>query len=378
MEKAYEVSIICNTYNQDSYLERAIKSILAQKTSFNYEIIIHDDVSTDGTIDIIRKYVSEYPDTVRAIYEQENQYSKGADFFTPIVKDIAKGKYVAICEGDDFWIGEDKLQLQWDTLENHPECDMCACWGCTVTEDGTREVSQIRPMMGDGILRPEDVILGGGQFLVTAGLFFRKQMYENMLEFEKIIPFLDYAQQIKGSLRGGIFYIDRKMAAYRRYASGSWTNNVLRNKEKLYAQWDKEKQLLETLDRDTNGTYHKTILERMKAYTPFEAQLESRKEDILLLMQKYKHQCYIWGMGRRGASLENFFNKQNIKIDGICDAVNTNIGKITEYGNEILHTESVIKNAEVILASTKYAYEDLIKTDFEGDIIDFQQYMPYG
>lgn len=377
MEKLYEVSIICNTYNQESYLEKAIESMLAQKTSFDYEIIIHDDVSTDGTKDIIRKYAEAYPEKIRVIYERENQYSQGADFITPTIKDVAKGKYIAMCEGDDFWIDENKLQLQRDTLESHLECDMCACWGCTVTEDGNTEVSQIRPRIGNGILSTENVISGGGQYLVTAGLFFRRQMYENMLEFEKIIS-LDYAIQIKGSLRGGIYYLDRKMAVYRRYAVGSWTNDVLKNEEKLKTQWDIEKRLLETLDLDTAGKYHEIIVERMKAYIPFEQQMESRQEDILQLMQKYGHQCYIWGMGRRGKSLEKFLSGYKVKIDGVCDAVNTDIGKTTEYGNKIFHTENVLKNAEVILASTKWAYEDLIKTEFKGIIVDFQQYMPYG
>ena len=96
------------------------------------------------------------------------------------------------------------------------------------------------------------------------------------------------------------------------------------------------------------------------------------------IMRKYNFQCYIWGMGRRGKSLENFFSRHNVKIDGICDLVNTDIGKTTEYGNKIFHTEDVFKHAKVILASTKWAYEDLIKTNFAGKIIDFQQYMPYG
>lgn len=377
MEKPYEVSIICNTYNQTPYLEKAVESMLAQKTSFDFEIIIHDDASTDGTTEMIRRYAAAYPEKIRPIYERENQYSKGADFITPAIKNIARGKYIAICEGDDFWIDDNKIQMQRDALENHPECDMCACWGCTITENGKREISQIRPRIGNGILSAESVISGGGQYLVTAGIFFRRQMYENILEFEKIIS-LDYAIQIKGSLRGGIFYIDKKMAVYRRYAAGSWTNDVLKNNEKLEAQWEIEKSVLERLDFDTNGRYHTIITERMKAYIPFEEQMESRQEDILQLMQKYSHQCFIWGMGRRGKSLENFFDRHHVEIDGICDAMNMDIGNITEYGNKIFRTEHVLKNAEVILASTKWAYEDLIKTDFAGRIINFQEYMPYG
>lgn len=165
MEKICEVSIICNTYNQETYLGQALESMLAQKTSFGYEIIIHDDVSTDGTTDLIKRYVAAYPGKIKAIYEQENQYSKGADFITPMIKNIAKGKYISICEGDDFWIDENKLQIQRDALEDHLECDMCACWGCTVTEDGKREISQIRPRTGNGILPTEKVILGEDNIL---------------------------------------------------------------------------------------------------------------------------------------------------------------------------------------------------------------------
>lgn len=372
-----EVSVICVTYNQKAYLRKALDSMLAQKTTFSYEIIVHDDVSTDGTADIIKEYEAAHPGKVKAIFERENQYSQGVDFFADMVRETAGGKYIAVCEGDDFWLDEYKLQFQRDALETHPACDMCACRGCTVTEDGEREVSQIRPMTGDGVLTPEEVIMGGGQYLVSAGLFFRKEMYDKMLPFEKVIP-LDYAMQIKGSLRGGIYYIDKKMAVYRRYANGSWTNKVLRDQKRLEEQWNKERNLLETLDLDTGGKYHETIRERLKAYTSFDQQLDGRKDEIKRLVQKFNGKRFIWGMGRRGESLERFCRQENIPVDGVCDIRNTAVGERTVCGNRIVSTDEVLMEGNTIFASTQWAYTDLANMDFKGEILNFQEYMPLG
>ena len=375
--KRSTVSIICITYNQEAYLRKAIESMLSQKTSFKYEIILHDDVSTDGTKEIIQEYEKSYPDIIRAIYESENQYSKGIDFVKDIIKNVAKGDYIALCEGDDFWIDDKKLQLQFEALEAHLDCDMCSCYGVTVTEDGTKEVSDIRPQEFDGILPVEDVIKGGGQYLVTAGLFFRKSMYDNILPFENVIP-LDYAQQIKGALRGGIYYLDRKMAVYRRYATGSWTNNVLKKKAQLEKQWAKEIALLRQLDIDTSGCYHKAIEERLKSYIPFGEQLDSHKGEIDNLLSSVSGKIYIWGRGRRGSSLEEYLKKQNTEVQGICDVINTEIGQCTDYGNTICHTDEVLESADVILTSNHYAYVDLCKLNLDCKIIDFEQYMPWG
>lgn len=372
-----QVSVITITYNQSKYLKRALDSILSQKTDFQYELIVHDDVSTDSTIDILRDYEKRYPDIIRVIYETENQYSQGVDFVANMIQNKAKGKYIAFCEGDDFWIDDNKLQLQYETLETHPECDMCSCWGCTVTEDTEEEVSQIRPREINGILPVEEVIAGGGQFLVTAGLFFRKDMYDKMLPFEKIIP-LDYAQQIKGALRGGIWYIDKKMAVYRRYSDGSWTNDVLSDDEKLQKQWEKEKALLRQLDEDTEYKYHDTIEKRLSTYITFKSQLVEHTEDIKKLLMNNPGNMFIWGMGRRGKSLENFFYDNDIPIIGVCDASNQNIGGKTKFGNPIFATDYVMANADVISASTLWAYKDLVQSEFKGKLLDFQQFMPIG
>jgi len=115
------VSISCLTYNHAPYIRQSFEGMLMQKTDFAFEILVHDDASTDGTTDIIREYEQKYPDIIKPIYEIENQWSKGrkgSGFFN---FPRAKGKYIAMCEGDDYWTDVNKLQRQVDFLETHDE-----------------------------------------------------------------------------------------------------------------------------------------------------------------------------------------------------------------------------------------------------------------
>lgn len=115
------VSIGCITYNHGNYIKDAIEGFLLQRTTFPIEIIIHDDASNDNTPNIIKEYEERYPNLIVAIYQSENQYSKGIKPLLDFVFTKAKGKYLAICEGDDYWSDTYKLQKQVDFLENNSE-----------------------------------------------------------------------------------------------------------------------------------------------------------------------------------------------------------------------------------------------------------------
>ena len=118
------VSICCLTYNHAAYIRECLDGFLMQRTDFPVEIIVHDDASTDGTQDILREYQARYPDRFHLILQTENQYSKGvnvAQYFLPYIH----GKYIAFCEGDDYWTDPDKLQRQVDFLGAHPDHSMC-------------------------------------------------------------------------------------------------------------------------------------------------------------------------------------------------------------------------------------------------------------
>lgn len=119
------VSIKCMTYNHEKYISNALDGFLLQRTTFPFEIIVHDDASTDKTAEIIREYENKYPDIIKPIYETENQYSNPNSSVSKIMYPYLTGKYIAFCEGDDYWIDVNKLQMQIDFLEAHSEYAMC-------------------------------------------------------------------------------------------------------------------------------------------------------------------------------------------------------------------------------------------------------------
>ena len=119
------VSISCLTYNHAPYIKQTIDGFLMQKTNFDFEILIHDDASNDGTAKIIQEYESKYPNLIKPIYQKENQWSKGRKGSAVFNFPRAKGKYIAMCEGDDYWTDPLKLQKQVDFLEENE--DIIAC-----------------------------------------------------------------------------------------------------------------------------------------------------------------------------------------------------------------------------------------------------------
>lgn len=120
------VTIRCATYNHEQYIRQCLDGFVMQKTNFRFEAIVHDDASTDGTAAIIKEYAEKYPDIIKPIYETENQYSKRNGSIRRVFNANTHGKYVAMCEGDDYWTDPLKLQKQVDFLESHLDYVMCS------------------------------------------------------------------------------------------------------------------------------------------------------------------------------------------------------------------------------------------------------------
>ncbi len=223
------VSVCCITYNHENYIRDAIEGFLMQKTDFPFEIIIHDDASTDATADIIREYERKYPDIIKPIYQTENQYSKG-EKVTLFTFKAARGKYIALCEGDDYWIDPLKLQKQITEMEKHPECYISFHPAIMRFVDGSRD-DEILGLYSDKItiFSTEEVILGGGGFMHTGSIVLNRSAVPRIMSFFDIIRethVVDYYVQILGAENGGALYLSDVMSVYRAGVPGSWSERM--------------------------------------------------------------------------------------------------------------------------------------------------------
>ena len=174
------VSICCITYNQASYIRDALEGFVNQKTDFAYEVLIHDDASTDGTADIIREYADRYPDLIFPILQTENQYSKGLTNVSGTFNfPRARGKYIAMCEGDDYWTDDRKLQKQVDYLEANPGCSLCFHSAKVEVQGKALTEHAMRPYKGSRMVSPEEIIDKTSGY-PTASLMFYREMVADL------------------------------------------------------------------------------------------------------------------------------------------------------------------------------------------------------
>jgi len=218
------VSVVCITYNHEHYIKDAIEGFLIQETRFPFEIIIHDDASTDATAKIVRQYAEKYPNIIRQILQQENQYSQGKKIF-PIALAEAKGEYVALCEGDDYWTNENKLQKQVDFMVANPECSWCFHSAKCIHMDraGIQTVMKPRQFFKSNKFTIKHVILRGGGFYPTASAMFRSHAIKDLPDFYFSAPIGDWPLALIATSKGTVGYIDEIMSVYRMHVPGSWS-----------------------------------------------------------------------------------------------------------------------------------------------------------
>ncbi|MCX7098539.1 MAG: glycosyltransferase [Methylococcales bacterium] len=212
------VSIICATFNHEGYIKEAINGFLLQETTFPFEIIIHEDVSTDNTATIVQSYVESYPHLIKPIFQKENQYSKGASPFLNALAH-AQGDYIAICEGDDFWTDPSKLQSQADYLSCHPEFSMAAHAVNIIDNTVAKQIySPFAPVLKsvhyfDDILREH--------FIPTLSLMIRKSAIPSPIPaFFFQITGRDIALELLTASQGPCYYDTKKRATYRHHDNG--------------------------------------------------------------------------------------------------------------------------------------------------------------
>lgn len=226
------VSIFCITYNHEDYIEEAIDGFLMQETNFPFEIIIHDDASTDNTVDKIKAYTEKYPHLISTILQIENQHSQGKKIFSMLLNK-SKGKYITLCEGDDYWTDKKKLQIQIDLMEQNPECYLSFHPAEELINDKLTGKVWANHGAKNKLFTDIEMIRSiGNVFCPTASMILNRQVLDPMPDFFHTVFAGDNFMQFLGSLNGGALFIARNMSIYRRENSGSWST-VMKKKDNM-------------------------------------------------------------------------------------------------------------------------------------------------
>jgi len=221
------LSIICPTFNHEAFLAQALDGFLAQKTTFPIEILVNEDASTDNTASILAQYAERYPNIIKPIYHKVNQFSQGK-FCTPGLFKEAHGRYIAFCEGDDYWTDPQKLQIQVDFLESHPDYVMTYHDAMAFDINGERGIQLQGKLRGDATA----LELQKGRPISTLTVCFRNVFHELPQEL-LYAPLNDMCWwSLLGAHGKGKFLGQIKPAAYRVHPGGIFS--MRSNKRKLH------------------------------------------------------------------------------------------------------------------------------------------------
>lgn len=215
------VSVIMITYNQERYIDEAIRGVIMQQVDFPYELIVANDASTDNTASHVKKWADRYPDIIRFIDRPKN-LGLQLNYLDAFSK--CKGKYIAICEGDDWWCSRHKLSIQAKYMESHAECSVCFHRVVNYFAD-TRTMS-----LSNGGQKSDLTLndLCRSNVITNLSVMYRAIPASEIPEWVSKITLFDYAMHSLHAAHGDIHYINRPMAVYRQNINGIWSGQIVR------------------------------------------------------------------------------------------------------------------------------------------------------
>jgi glycosyltransferase involved in cell wall biosynthesis len=225
------VSVCCAVYNHAPFLRECFDGFVNQKTNFRFEVLINDDASTDGSQAIIREYKKKYPDIIKPILHNANQWSKGKSPFFDYNLPRVQGKYIALCEGDDYWIDMEKLQKQVNFLEAHPGYTVCFADTVNHHQDGSVPDFNYPDWTTDFTIET----LLTANFINTCSVMYRAVDYSN-LSANKVMPG-DWYLHLYHARQGKIGHLPEPMSVYRINRSSLWFHAAKKRSEEYYRQF---------------------------------------------------------------------------------------------------------------------------------------------
>lgn len=281
------VSVICLVFNHAPYLRDALEGFVGQQTSFRYEVIIHDDASTDGSADIIREYARKYPDIIVPILQTENQFSQGIDMNRVHVLPLIQGKYIAFCEGDDYWCETHKLQRQVDFLEAHADYSACV-HNTNKLNMMTNKAELINKSKRAYDITLPDVLerFTRGKMMQTSSLMCRYSMsleavFDNPPLYCEILYRIgvgDFTRVVYCALQGKIRYLPEVMSVYRVMVPGSYSS---KSADRVKIICDTFCEAFRCIDKETNGAYHESVERGIAEQKAVCLEVECRHEELL-------------------------------------------------------------------------------------------------
>lgn len=266
------VSVVMLSYNHEKYLAEALASVVAQETTFFYEIIIHDDASQDRSQEIIQEFVARYPDRFVAILQKENQYSKDINFDCRQIYPRCRGKYLAFCEGDDYWTDPKKLQKQFQVMEKDPDLAICVHQVVAISEGGmtlprtypTKEQLAQTGKASTSALVPLDYPFH------TTSFFIRKTALEPLMTGNTALVHYFNGDEVLlrlSLIQGEVYYLHEAMSVYRQFSEGSWsTRQQQLTKAEQVQKITKLIQGYRVFDEESGYAYHELLQEKVFSF----------------------------------------------------------------------------------------------------------------
>ena len=261
MRDKIKVSVLCLAYNHEKYIRKCLDSILNQKTQFEFNIIVNDDASTDSTATILHEYQKKYSDKMICVYQKENQYSKGVDIVEDILLNYTDSEYIALCECDDFWTDNNKLQLQFEYMQEHSECALCTHNTIIHDLNGNSKDTLFNTWKNVHILSAREVFMMWK--VHTSSFFMRRELGYRPKNYRKYW-FGDYVRLVVAFGEGNIAVLPFVMSVYNYGVPTGLLQNVdkdmIESRKKRILE---RKEFLEQLDQEKYNKYLSIIEERM-------------------------------------------------------------------------------------------------------------------
>lgn len=239
------VSFLCTSYNQDMYIEDTIKGFLIQRTPYPFEIIIHDDKSLDNTQNIILQYQSKYPRIIKTIFQKNNQYSQGK---SPLLigLGLCNGEYIAICEGDDYWINPNKTVNQLKEMFDDTDITMIVSQG--KAEQNGKVLNRVIGYHGNSLkkISAQYILDNPGSLAPTASYLVKKKYLIEALEIFKDAPVGDLFIELYNAVNGKLVYYPEVVCVYRSMAKNSWSSRMASNPDNAIKH---SKAMQKTIDK---------------------------------------------------------------------------------------------------------------------------------